>query len=109
MNQDRKKNSKSGKTVKCIVIPMEQNHLFYSEKGNVYLDLVCFDLKEPKEDQTHLVKQSLNKKVRDAMSDEERNAVPLMGSLNNREATGNDVPDNTADVEALRADDDLPF
>ncbi len=57
-------------TKKCLVIPIEDNNLFVSANADgtpkaVYLDLSAFALREPKYDQTHLVKQSLAKEVRE--------------------------------------------
>ena len=52
--------NKSG--VKGIFIPIEENNLFMNEeKGNVYLDLISFPLKQAFENSkdTHNVKQSL--------------------------------------------------
>ena len=73
---------KSG-MIEGIFIPIEANQLFYSkEKGNVYLDLVGFDIKNPAEGQkdTHLVKQSFSKEVREKMTKEEIEAVPVIGN-----------------------------
>lgn len=60
-------------TKRCLVVPIEDNHLFVSadEKGApkaVYLDFNAFALREPKYEQTHLIKQSLPKDVRESMT-----------------------------------------
>ena len=68
--------------VKCLVIPIEENHLFYSEKtGAVYIDLVGFE-SDKLADWTHAVKQSLPKEVRDKMTKEEQYAYPYLGNAN---------------------------
>lgn len=72
--------------VKGIFIPIEANHLFLSEKGAVYLDLVAFPLNDPKEWGDHLVKQSLPKAVREAMTPEQQKETPIMGNLDTRSA-----------------------
>jgi hypothetical protein len=66
----------------CLVIPIAKNNLFVGEKG-VYLDLIAFEIDKPKEGQkdTHLVKQSLNKEVRDKMTEEQLKAMPILGNL----------------------------
>jgi len=66
----------------CLIIPIAQNHLFKGEKG-VYLDMIAFELKEKKNDSndTHLVKQSLPKEIREAMSSDDQNAMPIIGNL----------------------------
>ena len=102
------KKGKDGKDVKCLVIPIEQNHLYEGKDGNVYIDLIAFALKEPKDNQTHLVKQSLPKEVREAMSEEERNDQPIIGSLN-IDIGHKEVPNDAADGKTLAETDDLPF
>jgi hypothetical protein len=69
------------KGTKCIVIPIDENSLFESEKGNVYLDLIAFKLKEAEEDRTHLIKQSFSKEVRDKMTEEEKMKQSIIGNL----------------------------
>jgi hypothetical protein len=68
--------------VECLVIPIAKNKLFVGEKG-VYLDLIAFEIKEPKPDdkRSHIVKQSFSKEVRGAMSEEETKALPILGDL----------------------------
>lgn len=103
------KKGKDKKDIECIVIPIEKNNLFKSEKGNVYLDIIAFELKDPKHGDTHLVKQSLPKKVREAMSKEDLEKMPIMGNLKvmgPKEAT----PANSAgDGVVVDENDDLPF
>lgn len=105
----QKQKGKTG-TFECLVIPIEKNNLFKSDKtGAVYLDLIAFGLKEPKDYQTHLVKQSLPKEVREAMSDEEKKAQPIIGNLNMKGEGGFTEANNNAANEVLDAGDDLPF
>ena len=117
-HQIAKFNSKSSKEpIECIVIPIEKNNLFKSDKGNVYLDLVAFKLKEPTKDedgavqQTHLVKQSLPKTVREKMTDEEKNSQPIIGSLNvySGGAFTESKPNLDDSFTPDPGDDDLPF
>lgn len=51
---------KSGQKKDCIVIPVEDCHLFVGEKG-VYLDLSAYEFKEQKYSDTHMLKQSFSK------------------------------------------------
>lgn len=102
---------KSGKNkdVDCILIPIEQNHLFKSEKGAVYLDLQGFELKNPKENQkdTHLVKQSLPKEVFEKMSDDDKKNMPILG---NHIVWGGSQSNTTeASAPSVASEDDLPF
>lgn len=101
--------------IECIVIPIKKNHLFRSEKGNVYMDIVMFSQKEPMKDkdgaiiQTHLVKQSLPKEVREAMTKEEQMAQPIIGSLCIIGAGMQQERVAVQDTSIPDTDDDLPF
>lgn len=80
--------------VRCVVIPVEANHIFVGQKG-VYLDLCAFEMKTPQYEATHTIKQSLPKAVRDSMTDEQRKALPIVGDLkplgnNGAQATNQD-------------------
>lgn len=102
---------KSGKNkdVDCILIPIAQNHLFKSEKGAVYLDLQGFELKERRADSkdTHLVKQSLPKDVREKQTDEEKRAMPILG--NHILWDGGVSTASEAAAVSVTTEDDLPF
>ena len=77
---------KSG-DLECFCIPIDLNHIYRGEKG-LYLDMIAFEIKQPKEGQgTHLIKQSLPKEVREKMSDEEKNAQPILGNMRITEFT----------------------
>ncbi len=96
---------KSG-MIDCLIIPINENHLFIGEKG-LYLDLSHFEIKNPTATQTdsHLVKQSLPKEVYEVMSEEQRRALPVIG--NTRTWSGNNnEPELSATIEET---DDLPF
>jgi len=104
------KKGKSG-DVKCLVIPIEQNHLFHSDNsGAVYLDIIAFEMKEAKDYGTHIVKQSLPKDVREAMSEEDKKKQPILGNLLIDGSGG--IPSaqsNNAAEGVLSENDDLPF
>lgn len=78
----------SKEQIECIILPLKKNHLFKSDKGNVYLDWVGFKLNTPQTDDegavtnTHLIKQSLPKEVRAQMSEEEKRQQPIIGNMN---------------------------
>lgn len=67
-------------TKKCVIIPEGGLGLYVGEKG-FYLDLTAFELKAPDKDRTHMVKVSTTKAVREAMTEEQRNAIPIIGNL----------------------------
>lgn len=104
---------KSG-MVKCIIIPIDLNGLYHSEQNNVFLDLIGFEIKDKKDKkETHIVKRSLSREQAEKLTDEEKNALPILGKhtiLVPRE-TNNEVKENF-EVSAFNDsldDDDLPF
>lgn len=103
-------------TKRCLVVPIDDNHLFESvnEDGSpkaVYLDLNAFALREPKYEQTHIVKQSLPKDVRESMTKEQLDAMPILGGMKplanplSNAATASNVPF----AQPTEDDSDLPF
>ena len=97
-------------------MPIDDNHLFESvnEDGSlkaVYLDLNAFALREPKYEQTHIVKQSLPKDVRESMTKEQLDAMPILGGMkplvnpSANTATASNVPF----AQPTEDDSDLPF
>jgi len=91
--------------VECLIIPLEKNHLFKGEKG-VYLDLTAFELKEKKDNRTHLIKQQLPKEVFKALIEEQKRATPILGDVSTWEHT--DLG-QTSDLTPLAEGSDLPF
>lgn len=91
--------------VDVLIIPIAANHLFRGEKG-LYLDLTAFELKEPKDKNTHLLKQSLPKEVYQVQTDEEKKAMPIFGNVLTWDGgTGS----NEATVNETKAGDKLPW
>lgn len=100
-----KSGKEKGKMVKGIFIPIANNNLFEGKEGALYLDIVGFELKEPKDFQTHLVKQSFPKELR-----EEKKDLPIIGSLNLGAGNGtSDSGNDVGDGKTFAPDDDLPF
>ena len=97
-------------TKRCLIIPVDDAGLFIGEKG-VYLNLTAIEMREPKYQDTHCVKVSLDKERYDAMSEEERNAQPIIGGMRQLERqTAEIVVTSTLDgSQVLGDDDDLPF
>lgn len=101
--------------LRCLVVPIEDNSIFVTTDDNnqpkaAYLDLTAWELKNPKYDETHMIKQSLPKEVREKMTDEEKKAMPILGGLkplifeSQNAASSCDAP--FAQTQNL---DDLPF
>lgn len=99
---------------KCIVIsvePEDNPEIFVGEKC-VYLSLVAFTKRETgKNGETHIIKGSIPKDVREAMSEEERRAQPIFGDMKPVErrsyVPGQPAPEVAA--EPADDDDDLPW
>ena len=90
--------------VECLIIPLGKNYLFKGEKG-VYLDLTAFELKEKKENKTHLIKQTIPKEIFKTLTDEQKKATPILGDVSVWER--NEEP--VSDLTTLEVDSDLPF
>ena len=94
--------------VECLVIPIEKNKLFVGEKG-VYLDLIAFEIENKKGDSkdTHIVKQSFSKEVREAMTDEQLKSLPILGNLQVWGEATESAP--VSDMKVQDEVSDLPF
>ena len=72
---------KSGIPTDCIVIPKEKNHIFSSDKGGRYLDLVCFETPNS-EYGSHMVTLSKTKEEQEQeKASGERIRKPILGNL----------------------------
>jgi len=104
---------KDSKVKRCLVIPIEENHLYEGEKG-IYADFIAWEMREKKENgATHLVKQSFPKEVREAMSEEEKRALPIFGDLRDAMTEKKEMETYSVPAQAGYATeppvDDLPF
>lgn len=96
---------KTGEKVKCVVIPVEDNDIFLSEKGGIYLDLTAIAMKEERYGQTHLIKKSIPSDIYKELSDEVKKNQPIIGALKPIQSKQAEV---TNDAQAENVDD-LPF
>lgn len=97
--------------VECVVIPLEKNKLFKGEKG-IYLDLIAFEIAHDKRREgskdTHLIKQSFSKEVRESMTEEQIKSLPILGSLQAWDESFTES-EPVSSSTTLGEDDDLPF
>ena len=78
---EMKLQGKSGNLVDCIIIPKDLNHVFSSEKGGRYLDLVCFETPNS-EYGSHMVTISKTKEEQEKEKQTgERIRKPIVGNL----------------------------
>lgn len=98
-------------TKRCLVIPVDDAGLYVGEKG-AYLGLVCYEQRDARFGDTHLVKRSLTKAEREGMTEEQRRAQPILGNM--KELRPAEVQPSTT-MQAAQfvqddgTEDDLPF
>lgn len=97
-------------TKRCLIIPVDEAGLFVGEKG-VYLNLTEIEMQNPKFSETHCVKVSLDKERYDAMTEEERQAQPIIGGMKQLERKQSEmaVTGQIDGSQAFEDDNDLPF
>lgn len=97
-------------TKKCIIIPVEEHQgLYVGEKG-CYLNLTAIEMREPKYCDTHCIKPNLPKDEREAMTEDEQRALPILGGLHAIEAHQQEVGGQVDASTILdTSQDDLPF
>jgi len=96
--------------VECLVIPIEVNKLFKGDKG-IYLNIVGFEIDPAKRKEgikdTHIIKQSFSKDVREAMSEDELRSLPILGNLYVWDGASSAEPLSSSVAQA--EEDNLPF
>ena len=92
---------------RCVIIPVDGNtEIFVGEKG-IYLSMSAIELRNPSQfGDTHIIKPLLGKKAYEAMSEEQRKNIPILGNMAERRASqmeASEIPSASIEV-----DDDLP-
>lgn len=99
-------------TKRCIIIPVDEcDGVFLGEKG-CYLNMTAIEMREARFGDTHCIKPDIPKEQREAMTDEQRNAVAILGGLHEieRQPAAQMTVSGTIGSEAFAPDDDdLPF
>ena len=98
-------------TKRCLVIPIDDAGLYAGEKG-IYLDLVAYEQRDAKYGNTHLVKRSISKAEREAMTEEQRRAVPILGDMKELKPVAMQPTMEMQGAQFVSDDgtvDDLPF
>lgn len=103
----------NGEKIECIAIPIEKNFINKSQNGDYYLNLIAWGSDKLKDGKTHLIKMSLPETVRNLMSKDEINALPILGDVKPLEPKVKEMETYTATVEVeeepAKDSDDLPF
>ena len=71
--------TRNGKRV--VVLPIEDNNIFISDKGGIYLNLQATPLKEEMYGQSHIIKNKLPRDKYLALSKQERDSIPIVGGI----------------------------
>ena len=91
-------------TKRCLVIPVDDARLYVGQKG-CYLNMTAIEMQNSQYGDTHCIKQNLDRAVYEAMTEEQRNAMPIIGSMRPLEK-----PQATLDTAYMvESDEDLPF
>lgn len=104
---------KDGRTRKCVVIPTDVNHEICLGNKGIYLNLTAIETKEvSKFGDSHFIKGSIDKEAFEALSEEERRNLPILGNMKPlerkvQEMQATSIPD--AAVSVADEEDDLPF
>ena len=98
-------------TKRCLVIPVDDSGLYVGEKG-VYLNLTAIEMENPKFKETHCIKQSLDKEIYETLTEEQRQALPIIGGMKpieRKPAPQMNVNSTFDGSQAVENEDDLPF
>ena len=98
-------------TKRCLIIPIDDAGLYAGEKG-IYLNLVAYEQRDAKYGNTHLVKRSLSKAEREAMTDEQLRAEPILGDMKELKPAAVQTTTEMQGAQFVTDDgtvDDLPF
>lgn len=84
---------------KSVVLPVDDNGIFLSQRGAAYLDLNIRESREVKYGQTHFAKVSVNKKTFASMSNEAKDALKnVVGNMSPDEYN----PDNATTTSSAQ-------
>lgn len=110
---------KTGIIKQCVCIPIEDNHLFVSADENlkakaVYADINVNQYENGKSQygDTHYLRLSVPKEVREKMTEEEKKAIPYLGNMKPsqlQQAQSAELPINGVYAVPEEDLDDLPF
>ena len=97
-------------TKRCLIIPVDDNDCMYLGEKGCYLNLSAFEVSNPQYGDTHCLKGDVPKEVREAMTEEQRNALPILGNMRPIKPQQMQVNGNVnMDAPEGQPQDDLPF
>lgn len=95
-------------TKRCLCIPIDDSGLFLGEKG-CYLNMTAIEMQNPQYNETHCLKVSYAKEVYERMTDEERQAQPIIGGLHALVKKPQAAVDLSNTMGYAATEEDMPF
>ncbi len=68
-------------TKRCLIIPVDDNDNIYLGEKGCYLNLTAYEVSNPQYGDTHCVKPDFPREVRERMTDEQRQSIPIIGNM----------------------------
>lgn len=97
-------------TKRCLIIPVDDDPSIYIGEKGCYLNMTAIELENPQYKDTHMIKGDIPKEARDSMTEEQRNALPILGNLRPIQPKQQPAMQVTGEVPFEVADGDyLPF
>lgn len=95
---------------RCLIIPVDDNDcMFLGEKG-CYINVSAFEVQSQQYGDSHLIKPDMPREVRERMTDEQRNAIPILGNMRPIKPQQMTVQGYVSmDAQEGEVQDDLPF
>jgi len=94
----------------CLIIPVDDAEgMFLGEKG-CFLNMTAIEILNPQYNDTHGIKPDIPKEQRDAMTEEQRKAIPFIGNLRPIEPKPQQAIQVSGTIgQDVFVNDDLPF
>jgi len=101
--------AKTGITKRCICIPIDDNPSIYLGDKGCYLNMTAVEVNNPQYGDTHCLKPDLPKETYQAMTQEQRDALPILGNMRPL-VKGQAITRTVSSDQAETApEEDLPF
>lgn len=96
-------------TKKCLCIPIEESGLYLGQKG-CYLNTTAIEMQNPRFEDTHCIKVAYDREVYEQMTEEQKNALPIIGGLHELKRRPQAAVDlSQSNPMYAQTEEDLPF
>lgn len=96
-------------TKKCIIIPVDECDSIYLGAKGCYLNMTAIEMQNPQYGDTHCIKGELPREKREAMTDEQRRAIPILGGLRPFQPKQQTQQAGETAQAPAASEDDMPF